>query len=39
MLAESNIAEIFVDAISDFKDGEIELNKKVQVKEQGLIDA
>ncbi|VDO53911.1 unnamed protein product, partial [Onchocerca flexuosa] len=36
MLAESNIAEIFVDAISDFKHGEIELNKKIQEKEQAI---
>uniref|UniRef100_A0A0R3S523 Prominin-like protein n=1 Tax=Elaeophora elaphi TaxID=1147741 RepID=A0A0R3S523_9BILA len=36
MLADSNIAEIFVEAISDFKDGEIELNKKVQEKEQAI---
>lgn len=36
MLAESNIAEIFFEAISDFKNGEIELNKKVQEKEEGM---
>ncbi|KAM3725309.1 Prominin-like protein [Dirofilaria immitis] len=36
ILAESNISEIFIDAISDFKDGEIELNKKVQEKEQAI---
>ncbi|CAG9540191.1 unnamed protein product [Cercopithifilaria johnstoni] len=36
MLAESNISEIFVEAISDFKDSEIKLNKKVQEKEQAI---
>uniref|UniRef100_A0A1I8ELV6 Prominin n=1 Tax=Wuchereria bancrofti TaxID=6293 RepID=A0A1I8ELV6_WUCBA len=36
MLAESNVAEIFVEAISDFKDGEVELNKKIQEKEQAV---
>uniref|UniRef100_A0A915PRA3 Prominin-like protein n=1 Tax=Setaria digitata TaxID=48799 RepID=A0A915PRA3_9BILA len=36
MLAESNIAEIFIAAVSDFKNGEIELNKKVQEKEQAI---
>ncbi|EJD74117.1 hypothetical protein LOAG_18522, partial [Loa loa] len=35
-LAESDVAEIFVEALSDFKDGEIELNKKVQEKEQAI---
>ncbi|VIO87677.1 Uncharacterized protein BM_BM3187 [Brugia malayi] len=36
MLAESNIAEIFIEAISDFKNGEVELNKKIQEKEQAI---
>lgn len=36
MLAKSNIAGIFVEAISDFNNVENELNKKIQEKEQGV---